>query len=409
MAVGHQPGHRRVDLRQRVPARRMAQRDRPDVAFPEHRGALRQVLHRAPDDLPDAEPRRLWTQRRLRTQIGPARGPDGLSRRAFAAPRPRDARVARDPEPLGPRPPIRPQRVDIPVGLAPAGDQRRLLRQRRAPRKTVLVQPGEDLAAPRGERVQQRPRVARDLEARHPADHRPLDPEALLDQPPGQLLAVIGADHLHVAPDLRRLDAPPRPRPVPRHVGEDAVRVELRVLVPARQVPEAGRHQTVRRHPRAPPRRRVVGPGLQQLLLNPVERRPDRRIVRGDDPPVALEQRFQRHRLGRRQREVEPRTMLVLPVTRPPEADLRPRHVACQDALEALRRDMLRQAQRRRRLAVPEARPALPRVVLRVIPLARKIRDRRRRRAEIAQARDHRSPSASGGGSRAARRRAAHG
>ena len=170
----------------------------------------------------------------------------------------------------------------------------------------------------------------------------------------------------------------------------------------------------VAKHDRAPPlppqsRRRVVGPGLPQLLLHPVERRPHRRIVRGDDPPVALEQRFQRHRLGRRQREVEPRTMLVLPVTRPPEADLRPRHIPGEDAVEALRRHMLRQAQRLRRLAVPEARRALPRVVLRLIPLARKIRDRRCRRAKIAQARDHRSPSASGGGSRAARRRAAHG
>ena len=58
-----------------------------------------------------------------------------------------------------------------------------------------------------------------------------------------------------------------------------AVRVQLRVLVAARQVPEPRRHQTVRRHPGAPPRRRVVAARLQQRSLDPVQSRPDRRVV----------------------------------------------------------------------------------------------------------------------------------
>ena len=194
---------------------------------------------------------------------------------------------------LRPRLPLRLQRVEVLVDLALAGDQRRLLRQRRAVRKAVRVQPGKDLAAPRRERIQQLARVARDLEARNPADHRRLDAEALRDQPPGQLLAVIGADQLHVAADLRGLHAPPLPGPVPRHVGEDAVRVQLRVLVPARQVPEPRRHQTVRCNPGASPRRRVVAARPQQRCLDPVEGRPDRRVVGPQHPTIAVEQRLQ--------------------------------------------------------------------------------------------------------------------
>ena len=92
------------------------------------------------------------------------------------------------------------------------------------------------------------------------------------------------------------------------------MRVELGVLVTARQVPEPRRHQPVRRGPRALPRRRVVAARLEQRRFDPVERRPDRRVVGAQNPPVAVAQRFQRYRLGRGQREVEPRPVLVLPV-----------------------------------------------------------------------------------------------
>ena len=258
----------------------------------------------------------------------------------------------------------------------------------------MRVQPGKNLAAPRRERIQHLARVARDLEARNPADHRRLDAEAQRDQPPGQLLAVIGADQLHVAADLRGLHAPPLSGPVARHVGQDAVRVQLRVLVPARQVPEPRRHQAVRRHPGAPPRRRVVAARLQKLGLDPVQRRPDRRVVSAKHPAVAVEQRLQRHRLRRRQREIEPRAVLVLPVARPAEPDLRPRHVTGKNALEGPGRNVLRQTQRRRPLAVPETRPPVAGVVLRVVALRlvirdREILDRRARRAEIDQTRGH--------------------
>ena len=92
--------------------------------------------------------------------------------------------------------------------------------------------------------------------------------------------------------------------------------------------------------------------------------------------------------------------MLVLPVARPAQADLRPRHVTGKNALEGSGRDVLRHTQRRRPLAVPEARPPVPGVVLDVVALRLEIRDRHGRRAEIAQTRDQ--PSAPGRRSSAA-------
>ena len=243
----------------------MAERERPYVGLPDHRGALREMLHRAPDHLPRAQPRRFRPQLLRRTHIGPARLARRLPRYRRLAPetRLRNAAVAREPEPFGARLPLRPQLVDILVRLLLARDQRRQLRQRRAPGQTVLVQPGQDLPAPRRERVHELPPVARDLEPRQAADHRRLDPEPERQQTPRQVLAVIRPDQPHIAPHLRRLDAPPLARPVARHVGDDAVRVQLRVLVPARQVPEPGRHQPVTRNARALPGHGIVGPRLK--------------------------------------------------------------------------------------------------------------------------------------------------
>ena len=397
VAVGNQPRHRCIDIPEFVPAGRMPERERPDVGLPDDRGALGQMFHRAPDHLPRAQPRRLGPELLRRAQIGPAH----LARRLLRCPGPaaearlRDAAVPDKPELLDPRLPRRPQIVDVLVRLLLAGDQCRLLRQRRAPGQSVLVQPRQDFAAPGRKRVHERPPVARDLEPRHAADHRRLDPEPERQQAPRQVLAVDGPDQPHIAPHLRRLDAPPFARPVARHVGDDAVRVKLRVLVPARQVPEPGRHQTVRRNARALLGHRIVRPRLQQLRLQPVERCLHRRIVRAQNPPVAIEKRLQRDRLRRRQREVETRPVLALPVTRPAEPDIRARHMAEQNALEAPRRDMLRQAERPRRAPVPEARPALPRVVLRVVALLREILDRHRGPGEVVQVRNHASRSAS--------------
>ena len=64
--------------------------------------------------------------------------------------------------------------------------------------------------------------------------------------------------------------------------------MELRVLIPAGQVAERRRHPSVRRHLRAPRRRRIVAAGLQQLRLHPVEGLRDR-AERSD----ARAQRFQ--------------------------------------------------------------------------------------------------------------------
>ena len=167
------------------------------------------------------------------------------------------------------------------------------------------------------------------------------------------------------------------------------MRVQLRVQIAARQVPEGRCNHAVRLHPRAAPRRRVPAPRLQQLRLDPVQRRPHRLVMRPDHPPVAMQQRRQRDRLRRRKRDVQPRTVLVLAVAQAPQADVRARHIPQQDGVEALRRDMTSEPQRLCCLPVPEARLAVLRIVLGVIPVLLEIVDRRTRRADVRYRRDH--------------------
>ena len=196
-------------------------------------------------------------------------------------------------------------------------------------------------------------------------------------------------DQLPVPPDRRRLDAPPLARAVPGHVRHHAMRMQLRVEIAARKVPEGRRNHAVRLHPRTPPRRRVPAPRLQQLRLHPVQRRPHRLVMRADDPPVAVQQRRQRDRLRRRQRDVQPRTVLVLAVAHAAEADVRARHMSQQDRVEALRRDMTTQPQHLCCRPVPEARLTMLRVPLRVVAVLLEIVDRRTRGTDVRDRGDH--------------------
>ena len=211
----------------------------------------------------------------------------------------------------------------------------------------------QDVPPPGRERLPHFPVVARQLESRHGADHRGHGLIAERLKAPRQLVAVMRPDQFFVPPDRRRLDAPPFPGAVAGHVRHHAMRVQLRVQIAARKVPEGRRRHAVRLHPRPAPRCRVPAPRLQQLCLHEVQRRAHRLVMRADHPPVAMQQRRQRHRLRRRQRDVQPRTVLVLTVAHAAETDVRARHMALKDGVEALRRDMPSQPQRPRRLSVP--------------------------------------------------------
>ena len=168
------------------------------------------------------------------------------------------------------------------------------------------------------------------------------------------------------------------------------MRVQLRVLVAARQMPESGRDHAVGAHARAAPRRRLVAPGLQQLRLDPVEGLAHRLVVRPYHPAFAEHERFERDRLGRRQRDVESRAVLVLAVAHPTEPDVGVRDVPREHLLEAVRANVPAKAKDCRRSSMPEARSAVLGVVLRVVPVALEVMHRRLGGPEFGDARDHR-------------------
>ena len=116
----------------------------------------------------------------------------------------------------------------------------------------------------------------------------------------------------------------------------------------------------------------------RKVLLHPVQRRPDRLVMRPHHrtvaPGMALrrQQRRQRYRLRRRKGQVESRTALVPAVPDPPQPDLRPRHMTLQQLLQRPRRHPRARLQTQRlqprsratrspRGAPPASREALPR------------------------------------------------
>ena len=383
VAVPLQVGDLGFQLAVRVTARLAAQRRRQKVGLPEHRVALLQVVHRPPRRLQRREPGR-------RPREAPLRPVE-----THRVPVPRETLLRR------PRLPQRRELDPSRLVLGPSRVEGRRLRGLRAVVPAPLRHVGEDVAAAGRERLQHRGRVARQLEARQPANLGRRQHVAHRIQPPREVVAVPRPDQAAVPLEGRRLDAPPLARHVPRHVGDHRVGVELRVVVAAGDVPEGRRHHAVRLHPGTPPGRRVVAPGLQELGLHPVERRAHRRVMRPQNRPVAIQERFQRHRLGGRERRVPARAVLVLPVHHPAEADLRPRHPALQDGDEPAPAHPLRQTQSGRSPAVPAVRRPV-RVVVAHQVLVKHVRRRFRRRYQSARAGEHPSEPQAGPGRRSA-------
>ena len=154
--------------------------------------------------------------------------------------------------------------------------------------------------------------------------------------------------------------------------------------------------KTVRLHPRTPPGRGVVAPGLKELRLHPVQRRTHRRVVRPHHRLVVVKQRLQRHRLRRREGTVPARAVLVLAVHDPAEADIRARHMALEHGDEPAPAYQFRQAQHLRAPAMP----AVGRPVRLVVPhqvLVQQVIRRFRCGIQRARAREHPSVRSVGG------------
>ena len=362
----------------RVPPGLAAQSRRQQVGFAEHRMALLQVVGRLPDRFQRREARRRAREAALRPV------------------EPYLVRIPRKPECLGAGLPHRRQLARRGLVLPLPRMQRRRLRGLRVVLPALVRHVVEDVAPARRERLQHRRRVPRKLEARQPAHLGRNQHVAHLPQPPRQIVPVPRPDQTPIALEQRRLHAPPLARRVPRHVGDHRVRMELRVVVAARNVPEGRRHKTVRLHPRTPPGRGVVAPGLKELRLHPVQRRPHRRVVRPHHRLVVVKQRLQRHRLRRREGTVPARAVLVLAVHDPAEADIRARHMALEHGDEPAPAYPFRQAQRLRSPAVP----AVGRTVRLVVPhqvLVQQVVRRFRRGSQRARAREHPSVRSVGG------------
>ena len=150
-----------------------------------------QVLGGAPDDVRHRTIRQGWIGRtlfRYRARQRPGAG---------------------ESEALGPLPPLGPQRVEAPVDLAPPGDEGRKSGCPRCPGNTQAVEMLEDLAPPARERIEEGLIIARDLETRHPANHRGNDHETQTVQLHRQAIAVEGTDEVPVAAQRGRIHRTP--------------------------------------------------------------------------------------------------------------------------------------------------------------------------------------------------------
>ena len=110
--------------------------------------------------------------------------------------------------------------------------------------------------------------------------------------------------------------------------------MQLRVEVPARDMPEQRRRHAVAFHARAPAGRRIVASRLELRLLDPVERRLHRLVMAAQHAPVAArvfprgQQRRQRHGFRGGEGDVETGSVLVLAVALSAEANVRAEHMA---------------------------------------------------------------------------------
>ena len=414
---------RLVDLVQPVASRRMAQHQCADRVSWDDRASLLEVSHRAGHRLQDA---RLRFGDAFRRSRGPAPAPrrdslrrrlDGWTRRRPAAtaalvlcqacvrghrPRHLPARL-RIERPRGPQcrlvagetkgpgagAPLRHQFRETRLHLAPARVERRLLRRLLRVRQAVLLQVRQDLPAAPGEGVQELRVVARQLETRHRSHHLRRHCHAQRHEPRSQLVAVVRPDQLLIPAQRRRLDALPGAVLRTRHVRQHAVGMKLGIEIPAGEVAEARHHHAVGLHPGTPLRRRIPAPGLQEIPLDPVERRPHRLVVGADDTRIPHHQGFQRHRLRGRKRDVPARAVLPFSLDDAAQPDVALRHLPRQHRLEARRHHVAAKSEVGRRPAVPEARLAVLRVVLRVVPVLLVVRDRRRRGRKFVDGSNH--------------------
>ena len=148
------------------------------------------------------------------------------------------------------------------------------------------------------------------------------------------------------------------------------MRVQLGVEVARGIVAEGRGHHLLAAHADHGPRRLVLHPGPDSVLLDPREGPAHRPVMRLDDAPVATYHREQRDRLWRREGDVAAGAMMELPVLAA-APELRPvRHLALEDPAEGVRIDRPREPEGRRTLARPAARFPVRRVVLGVIAVA---------------------------------------
>ena len=361
----------RIDRGQGLPAAAVRERVPAEVVGREQRAALREMLDRPPRDL---ERRRGRRERRAASTDGARIALPGALRDTLLP----DGGELRA----------------VGLGLLPAGCQHGLLGVRRRVLEAARLQPRQEVAAAGRELLQQRLRVARDLEPRHrthEGGHRGIADR--LD-PALQLGPVVRAQQL-LGPECRReLGAPPVAGGVSGHVGNHAMGVDLRVQVPAGGVAEQGRQQSVRRHPRPAPGGAVVPPGLQQLALQEIQGCPDRGVMRVAEPRAGMrgrvDERFQRERLRRRERDVDAGQVLVLTVAQPAEPDVGPGHVSFEHGREGARRDRaVVQAAVLRALAVPPAGLAVLGIAARVVAVRLEILDGRGGYPQALDAGDH--------------------
>ena len=377
-AVPLQLGERRIDLRQRLPPAAVRERIPAEVVRREQRAALRQMLDRPAGHL-----------ERRRGRRGGRTAP------------PHRARVALPDTSVRPLLPDRRECRPVGLGLPPARREHRLLGVRGRVLEAAVLQPLQQVAAAGREALQQRLRVARDLEPRHrphQGRHRRVADRL---HPAPQLRPVVRAQQL-LGPECRReFRAPPFAGRVPGHVGDHAVGVDLRVQIAVGGVTERRGQQPVGRYPRPPPGGAVVPPGLEELALEEVEGRAHRGVVRVAQPCPGMrggvQRCLERERLGRREGDVDAREVLVLTVAQPAEPDVGPGHVSFEHGREGARRDRaVVQAAVLRALAVPPAGLAVLGIAGRVVPVRLEVLDGRGGDPEALDGGDHgRSPPAS--------------
>lgn len=234
-------------------------------------------------------------------------------------------------------------------------------------------------------------------------DHRRPQRKALPAKLACELVAEERADEPVITAKESDFDAAP-PLPVEGHVRDDAVRVELRLVVAVGHVPEGRRHEKGRPDLHRTPERRVPPPGLEGAPLDEADRRADGLVVgaKGAGRARPAEQHLKRDRFGRRERHVDARAVFVRAVANAPEPKLRTGNISLEEAPELAGFHVTPEAEHRGAAPTPMARLAvfvvLARVVVAVVlgcaspssvPVAAEIVHRGRCRGEIDDSRDH--------------------